>query len=416
MAALDPGLLTVVILGGLAGCLASLVPGLHVNTVAALGLLATQRSLIGQPAGAVGLLAALGASTIVSIVPLVLLGVPEGEDAPALLPGQRLAKKGQTRQALAASARGSLTGLLLATLVALPLLELLTLPETPGLLTLAAPVVAAGALLVLVLSDGAGPVKASLLAGLAGLLGLLALDLPVASPLGLPATVLLPLFLGLFGLPALAQAARAQPMEPRRPTTPVPGVDQREEEDEGTGPLGPVLGSGLGLLAGLFPGFTTGPATAVAVLIDRGEDEAIIATTSAVNTAMAVTATVALHALGRTRTGVHAAQVALAVPTGTRAWLVGDLEALAAGAAVGLVFLAVGARVLPGLARYVPRLAVGLIVPWVALVLAFTGWVGLAVAAAGWAVARAGMALGCRRSLLMASLLVPTLARATGLG
>lgn len=410
MAALDTGLIGVLLIGSLAGCLASLVPGLHVNTVAALGLLAAQRTQAAPAATAAALLAALGASTFVSIVPLVLLGVPEGEDAPALLPGQRLAKAGRTRQALAASARGSLIGLLLASLVSLPLLGVLTLPQTPSVLARAAPGVAAAALAVLVLSDGAGPAKAGLLAALAGALGLLALDLPVASPLGLPATVLLPLFLGLFGLPALAQAARARPLEVRaRPA-------QEEDPDETSGRLGPILGSGLGLLAGLFPGFTTGPATAVAVLVDRGEDEAIIATTSAVNTAMAVTATVALHALDRTRTGVHAAQVALAVPTGTRAWLVGDLEALVLGAVVGLAFLGASARVLPGLARFVPRVAMALIVPWLALVLAFTGGVGMVVAAAGWAVARAGMALGCRRSLLMASLLVPTVARAAGLG
>ncbi len=410
MAALDTGLLSALAVGSLAGCLASLVPGLHVNTVAALGLLAAGRLRADPTAAAAALLAALGASTIVSIVPLVLLGVPEGEDAPALLPGQRLAKEGRTRQALAASAHGSLTGLLLASLVALPLLALLTLPAAPGWLARAAPVVAGLALAVLILSDGAGPARATVLAGLAGLLGWLALDLPVASPVGLPATVLLPLFLGLFGLPALTQAAQARPMDARARPDPEPS-----DETPARG-LGPVLGSGLGLLAGLFPGFTTGPATAVAVLIDRGEDEAMIATTSAVNTAMAVTATVALHALDRTRTGVHAAQVALAVPTGTRAWLVADLEALAVGAVMGLAFLAAGARVLPRLARFVPKLALGLIVPWLALVLAFTGWVGLAVAGAGWSVARVAMTLGCRRSLLMASLLVPTLARAAGVG
>lgn len=399
-------LLIALVLGGLAGSLASLVPGLHVNTLASIALVLATTGTLQGPGLAPGLLAALGASTIVSIVPLVALGVPEGADAPALLPGQRLARTGRARPALVASATGSLTGLVVTTGLALPLMHALQLPTAPGLLARLAPWVAGLALALLVLTDGGGPARALVVAGLAGLLGVLALDQPAPSPLGLSSTVLLPLFLGLFGMPALALAAQAPPLALEAPEA-APARSR-------TGLVGPGLGALLGLLAGLFPGFTTGPATALATLVRQADDEALIATTSAVNTGVAVTATVALHALARTRTGVHAAQLALGSRLGTADRLLADLGHVTAGVLAGLVVLGFVAGALGRLGHTVPRLALGLIPLWLALVWALTGWMGLLVAASGWAVAWTAAAAGCRRSLLMATLLVPTVLRGLG--
>lgn len=401
MGALDATYLSAALLGGLAGSLASLVPGLHVNTLATVAL-ATALGGAAPPDLAVPfLVGALGAATFVSVVPLVILGVPEGEDAPALLPGQRLARQGLAAQALRASASGSVAGLVGGTALALAGGLLLREPATSAYVTMATPYVALAALIVLVTTDPSGPLPALGLTALAGALGHLALALPASSPLDLPGTMLAPLFLGLFAVPALLDAARAESEHaPARPDASARRV----------GVTGPVLGTLLGAVAGLFPGFTAGPATAVAALTGKRGDGAMLATTSAVNTAAACVATAVLTASGRTRSGVHAAAALLGSPTGM-AGLVLLLGFLAAGALVGIVALSLAAQAGPTRWRWVPRLAAFLPVPWLALVLALTGVHGVLVLAAAFAVARTGRAWGCRRSLLMGVLLVPALLR-----
>jgi TctA family transporter len=103
--------LSLALAGALVGGFAGLVPGLHPNTLAAGALALDARHPLPALPAVAFLLAALGAWTFTAAIPLVVLGVPEGEQAPALHPGQRLARRGHAERALTASATGSLTGL-----------------------------------------------------------------------------------------------------------------------------------------------------------------------------------------------------------------------------------------------------------------------------------------------------------------
>lgn len=410
-------------LGAVLGAGAGLVPGLHPNTLATGVLLvaldgATGATPVGTAAAAgfhtsgawaVPLLSGLlGAWTFANAVPLIVLGVPDGDDAPALLPGQRLARDGKVPEAIHASARGSLVGLAAGSLAALALAWAIARYEPASLIQQATPWVQAVALVVLVATDPAGPIRAGLVAALAGALGLAALGTSVSSPIGLPATPLAPLFIGLFGLPALTHAARAGDPE----ATPAWEGRVRRVRTPGTG--SGLVGTGLGLFAGTFAGFTSGPATAIAVLVKRGRDEHVLATTAAVNTSAVCVATAMLHAAGRTRTGVHAAQLALAPPAAGLAPLASSLAAVALGGVVGLVLLALASRGAGPISRAVPRIAPVLAVAWIAIIGLQTGLAGFLITAAAWATARTGAALGSRRSVLMASLLVPGLVDALG--
>lgn len=405
MAALDPAVAVIVAaVGGIAGALAGLVPGLHPNTLAAAALAVDARGGLPPLETVAFLMAAMGAWTFTSAIPLVVLGVPEGELAPALHPGQRLARQGHAGRALTASATGSLAGLALGVPAALAIAGGLAQPGAREAIQAATPWVAGLALLVLVATDPSGPLTASLVATVAGLLGHVGLAVPVRSPLGWPATPLMPLFIGLFGLPALVHAARSEPLDEE----PLPGGDTHVPSSDRRGP---VLGSLLGLVSGTFSGFTAGPATAVAAQVGRDRETSLMATVGAVNTASVCVATGVLHAVQRTRTGVHAARLALVWPVPGWDAVVGDLAALATGGLVGLVGLAVARRHAETLAARVPRLASGLVVPWIVGIGLFTGWAGGLVCLAAWTVARAAHAAGARRSLLMACLLGPALVR-----
>lgn len=388
--------------GAALGAGAGLVPGLHPNTLATAVLLVGLGGSLPGTGASLLLAGLLGAWTFANAVPLIVLGVPDGADAPALLPGQRMAREGNAEAALVASARGSLQGLVAGAAAALALAWAFGALEPRSLIQAATPWVQAIALTVLVATDPAGLARASLAAATAGALGLAALEAPVASPFAFPATPLAPLFIGLFGLPALRNAMRAG-----APPAPIPRLVEDEVETPGPGPA--MLGSGLGLLAGTFAGFTSGPATAIAVLVRRGRDAAVLATTAAVNTSAVCVATAMLHAAGRTRTGVHAAQKALAPPPPGLPGLPRALAALAVGGVLGLALLASAAHHWQRLAAWIPRAAPWLLVAWAILVGVQTGPLGFLVAAAAWSVARAAAALGARRSILMASLLVPGL-------
>lgn len=402
MGALDGATTLIVALGaGVAGGLAGLVPGLHANTLATVVLVSTLSGWLPSPWAPALLMGLLGAWTFANTVPLIVLGVPEGEDAPALMPGQRMARQGATGQAVRSSAKGSLVGLVAGSALALAIAWAYGRFPLYRWLPAATPVVQGVALVVLVVTDSAGPVRSSTAALLAGTLGAGALSLPVRSPIGLPATPLAPLFIGLFGLPALRRASRAGPPDPR------PGPSRNRHRDPSI--RAGLLGAGLGTLAGTVSGFTAGPATAIAAQLRPARDADVLATTSAVNTTIACVATGLLHAAQRTRTGVHAARLALSRPADGLGALAGDLTSLAAGALPGLVVLAMAARRGDEIASALPRLAPLLLAGWVALVGAQTGVAGFAILAAGWTTARACHALGARRSLLMACLLVPGL-------
>jgi len=400
VANLAGGLVTVALAGGLAGALAGTIPGVHPNTLAAIGLVLHAQGTVPGPPTAALLVAALGAWTFASAIPLVVLGVPEGESAPALLPGQRMAHDGNARQALAASAKGSLVGLVLGAPIAFGVALALELPGSVDALQTATPIVAMLAVTVLVVLDRAPLPNALLVATLAGTVGYLALDQPVRSPMGWPATPLMPLFVGLYGLPALTRAARSEPIDDPVPTT-------RPDRPSKPGALGPTLGSLLGTLAGSFAGFTAGPATAIAASIQRQRPAGTLATMSSVNTASVCVASAMLRGAGRTRTGVHAAQKALVPGGGTLAHLATDLAHVALGGAVGVAMLALLARHADDLPDVMRKASGLLVVPWIAGILLFTGWLGALVCAAAWATARLGAIADTRRSLLMTALLVP---------
>lgn len=406
MAALEPaGPVTVALAGAVLGALAGLVPGFHPNTLAAAALALDARHPLPALPTVGFLMAALAAWTFTAAIPLVVLGVPEGELAPALHPGQRLARGGHADRALTASATGSLTGLAFGVPAALALAGVLSVPGAREAIQTATPWVAAAALIVLVATDPSGPARATLVAAAAALLGHVGLAVPVHSPVGWPATPLMPLFIGLFGLPALVHAAQSEPPDD---VEPLPG---EQGFVPSPGRRGPLLGSALGLLSGVFSGFTAGPATAVAAQIGRDRETSIMATISAVNTASVCVATGVLHALKRTRTGVHAARLALAWPLPGWDAVLGDLSAMALGGLVGVLGLALARRWADPLAEHVPRLASGLIVPWIVGIGLFTGWAGGLLCLAAWITARAAHAAGARRSLLMACLLGPALVR-----
>ena len=117
-------------IGTAIGTFTGMVPGIHVNTAAAV-LLESLSFFSGLFSFASGLdcavlvscciFSASAVHSFVDFVPSVFIGVPDADDALSVLPGHRLFLEGQAMRAVRAAAIGSVVGSASALLLAIPL-------------------------------------------------------------------------------------------------------------------------------------------------------------------------------------------------------------------------------------------------------------------------------------------------------
>jgi putative membrane protein len=321
------------------GTVTGLIPGLHVNSVA-FGLVGIAPSIDGPPV-AVGaaVLAAGVVHTFLSIVPGLVLGVPDAATAPGALPGHRLVLAGRGREAIRLSAVGSGVALVAAVAVALPLSRVVAAGRS--WLLAALPVLLALVAAALVLAE---PTRRARLGGLVCLatataLGYLTLDLPAIGPLSPAGTasVLAPLFGGLFGAPVLLDALDARGTIPPQAGTRL-GLSRAESVRAA------LAGVGGGALVGYLPGVSAGVAAVLALggaggsgPAGRGSDRAYVVATSGADTATAVFAVASLAVLGAPRSGVTVALSELAAGGGGDVAAAGSNGGALGAAPLGLV-------------------------------------------------------------------------------
>lgn len=247
---------------------------------------------------------------------------------------------------------------------------------------------------------------------LAGLLGLAAFHLGAESPLGLPASPLLPLLAGLFALPELLRALVRPHRAPRgRLRAPRP---PRGEIARTAGP-GALASALLGLAPGVSPSH-------VALALPRTRTpEAALLQVGAIQGGAVVFTLLAWHVLGKARSGALVAAGALAPPAPWQGWAPTPLVLREAALVLAVATLAcLLARGLSGpLARVAasgwgPRLALGGLCALLLSVALFNGPLGLGVLAIAGLVGETTRRIGVRRGLAMGVVLVPALLWAWG--
>ncbi len=400
------------LVGAAAGCLAGLLPGVHVNTLCALALAFAPAS----PATALALAAAACAHLGTSLLPATYLGLPGEESLLSALPAHRLTLRGRGPDAVRLALRASLTGLLAATALLLPHKWLIA---EPGRLLAAVErhLVPILALLLLALPvrevlRGWRPAAAALLVlGFSGGLGWFSAALPVRAWVDVPATPLLPLLTGLFGAPALLASLRSG--------TPVP-AQQPPRRGLRLHASATAVGVASAAVTCLLPGVTSSAALALTRWRDDLHGRAYLCAQGAIAGAHLVFSFGVLWVASRPRTGLA---VAAATLWPTAAWTAGAppapvaplLAACLAGAAVGAAATCgldrVAARWLPAVARWA---SAGALAGMTLLVAALSGFTGLALYAAATAVGSLPTRLGIGRLHLTACLLVPVLALRLG--
>jgi len=293
------------IAGAFIGTLSGLVPGIHVNTLAALMMTfypSLERLLsIFIPSDCVPVCVAscvMSASVVhsfVDFVPSVFIGAPDPDDVLSMLPGHRLFSEGKGMVAVRSAAIGSTVGACASIAIAIPMQYLLVI-GLGGYLDDLTVAVLSIVLLMMVFSEsdigkGVWALTTVLLSGFLGYFCMNA-DIPCNGPFGY-GNILFPLLTGLFGMPALLQSLK------RTETT--------EQTDGEIYPIGPVPGlKGVmtGCITGWFPGIT---ATAGAIVSDtvtpEREPKGFISMVASIGTASAVMMLVTISVSGKGRSG-----------------------------------------------------------------------------------------------------------------
>ncbi len=334
-------------IGAVAGFCTGLVPGLHVNNLAAIAV-AGSATFIGL-FGFVGMLSGCDETALLVVCFLVAammghmfseavvatyLGIPSADNV-SLLPAHRLAKEGLGRSAVRSSADGSLAGAVTGLLFMIPVCALLGPPVDAYSAVKGVMGFIVGALsVVLVASEGFGRrdavervARASALFLVAGLVGYIVLDTNYFSS-GIPdlpwmrgsfvprASLLLPLFAGLFGIPTLLLSLDSH----RKGEAPSDRIITTDDEDlrPGIGAKDLLVSTLGGVLVGWIPGVTSGSSATLcacamkdAAAEDGKREEAVrfIWLYSAISSCGAVLSVGALFLIARARSGIMQAAV-----------------------------------------------------------------------------------------------------------
>lgn len=305
-------------LGFLLGVISGLIPGLHVNTFAAMLLGASPAMMklgLSPYHVAVIILAASISQTFLDAIPTVFVGAPDSDTVLAVLPGHRLMLRGRGIEAVRLSAIGS-AGSVLVALSLIPLLSWIfsnyydLLMDQIGFILL-------GIAVIMIMKErdlDPGPYQTMKRRGFAlsvfmasGLLGVFAFENQdlLSSPLGLETDVLLPLLSGIFGASSLIISIFSPTeMAAQRDTGfDLPAVSLVRSI---------LLGGMAGSVVAWIPGVSPAVATMLTRLGRGAEDEdqsarEFLVSVSGVNTSCAVLSLVALLVIGRPRSGAAAA-------------------------------------------------------------------------------------------------------------
>ncbi|MFO8052202.1 MAG: tripartite tricarboxylate transporter permease [Thermoplasmatota archaeon] len=430
------------------GVITGLIPGLHVNNVAIvmLSLSPLAASLLSDILGMSSLLTFLlvassivatsMAHTFLDFIPSTFLGAPEAETALSVLPAHGMLLEGQGYKAIFYSAFGSFGAVIAGCILLLPYKLVVNEPLNGyELLKEVIGFVLVGVVVLMLVtetkkvryipirekrgsigwSEGAfsrtlGVLSAFVLFLVAGILGLIILDLPVSSPFGLPSTVLFPALSGLFGTSTLLESLRGGATVPKQ-SIDTPEIDLKDAASSIT--TGGIAGSVVGFL----PGMSGGVATVIAMIFRKDpKPSSVIMTLSAINTANSFFVLAALFLILRPRSGAAIVVDELIVVNAWNSALppmeltLLMLSALIASSLGFFLTLLLGRK----LANILPRLpysklAMGIIFLITVMVFLFTGPTGILVLVVSTSIGMIAPLTGLRRSHAMGVLLLPVL-------
>lgn len=427
--------------GVLLGVLTGLLPGLHVNNVAMILLSFSgtiiafcsslssfgfsQQFIVILIAGFI--LSVAIAHSFINAIPATFIGAPDEETALSVLPAHGLLLEGEGYKAVVLSSISSYGAIIVCLALLFPLRFLIGPPFSLYTEIQKSMVWILIAIVILMIATektriaeeknrGILPVILGMLFAcfvflLSGFFGLIILDLPLSSPIGLPASVLFPALAGLFGAPTLLHSLLNKPVIPSQKLD-APVMNPIEKKISS---ISIVTGSLAGVIVSIIPGVTTAIGTVLAMnLRSKASREQTILTLSSVNTAAAFCVTLMFFLIQRTRSGV---MIAIHTLIAVEPWtsflmpvtLTYLLMFLIIGGGFSYFFTLIIAKLFAKKFHTIPYrpLVIGTLIFLSLLVVLFTGFLGLLVLFTATAIGFLPVCWGVRRSHCMGVLLVP---------
>ena len=293
------------LLGAAIGTFSGMVPGIHVNTLAAMMLAGYPllsdclSSFIPSEMMPICVASCIMSASIVhsfvDYVPSVFIGAPDQDDILSALPGHSLLLEGRGMAAIRSAAIGSCVGACSAILLAIPLQLMLAHGLSDYLDSITAVMlIAVITILLLHERDPLNIVWCASMLLVSGMIGLICMDLDIpCEGILTGGTLMLPMLTGLFGMPTMLQSLR---------NTRIDG--QNDDTVYSVGPVPGIKGVLTGMLTGWFPGITstTGAILSDAVTPERSR-EGFISMVASIGTTAAIIMLVTLSVNGKGRSG-----------------------------------------------------------------------------------------------------------------
>ena len=382
------------------GILTGIVVGIHPNAIAAFVVSISPLLLTSFSTHAVivFIISMTISHTVVSFLPSVFLGMPEGETALSVLPGHRFLLAGRGYEAVYLTVVGGV-GVIILSVLLLPILAVLL----PILYAQVHSYIAIMLILVFLFMAATEPGLDKLLAVLvflmAGCLGLFTL-----SPTFSSQHILFPVFTGLFGTSTLIISYRSGISIPRQST-------HRARLERKTSLSGILKGFFSGLFVGILPGIGPSQAGVVVHQITRGKglNEFLVAL-GGINTVAALFSLLSLYLISKPRSGAAIAVERVIGTLGMNELLLLVATALFATgiAAIVTLKLAHGFSSVIGRINYRALLTV-IIIFLVAMTILLTGAPGLLVLLTATGIGLLPPLMGIKRTHCMGVLMLPVM-------
>lgn len=305
-----------IITGCLSGIVTGMIPGLHVNTISAI-LVSLASTVLFSGVDMQYIVIFISAMAIThtffDIFPTLFLGIP-GDTVLSLLPGHKMVKDGKGAEALFLSIHGSLYGILLSTSLILLFVyygqayiqsvELLIKQFMFWILLIVS--------VILIMTD-TNKLWGGAIFLFSGIFGIITMGSPlIPSGEQAPFSVLFPALAGLFGLSGLIQSLFEEEGKfPEQQKYSPSSLNKKSTFGNS------ILGTIGGMVVGFLPGLGSANAATMLLLIQEKTGkkkigktenaERYLVSTSALNTADAIFAIVALYLINKSRSGASVA-------------------------------------------------------------------------------------------------------------
>ncbi|MFC1722847.1 tripartite tricarboxylate transporter permease [Nanoarchaeota archaeon] len=393
-------ILVAIALGLVCGIITGLIPGIHVNLISVLALTLSPIILTyTSPIALCCFIISLAIThSFLDSIPSIYLGAPDADQALNVLPGHRLLHQGQGHNAILYTLIGSLGSLILALILfpfIIPLMKTLH-PYIKNYIGYA--LIAIMSYMILKEPTVKKKLSSFLLFTLAGILGLIVLNLPSLSQ------PLFPLLSGLFGLSILITSLLQKSTIPKQ--SPHPLTISKKNTTKAI-----TASTGMGITAAFLPGFGSSQAAIIATqLVGKIGDEGFLTLVGGINTANMLVSIATAYTLSKARNGAIVVVNQLIETITTQNLLIFLSLALIVGGTATLIAIPLSKKFANIITRFsYTKIITSIIIFITLLTIIFDTWIGLLILTTSTAIGLLATNLGVGKNHLMGCLIIPVI-------